>query len=78
MDNAFLEYKEILEKVDLLWGDPRTLFVTNLNAIKQAKDLMKEGNMDGKKCDTLISFLTENRKSTGSVDIRCLVDPATL
>ena len=47
-DEDFSEYMPILENVDLLWGAPWTVFVTNRNSIKKAKELVKEGNMDGR------------------------------
>jgi hypothetical protein len=66
-DEAFSEYQAILENVDLLWGAPRTVFVTNRSSIKQAKKLMEEGEMDGRKCEALISFLTETIESRQDV-----------
>lgn len=76
VDEAFSQYRAILENVDLLWGSPRTVFATNRNSINKAKDLMKEGTIDGSECKTLIRFLKENRKSTVCVGLRYL-DPAS-
>jgi hypothetical protein len=65
------EYETILDNVHILWETPRSMFVTNRNTIKQAKELMIQGNMEGKNCDTLVRFLRKYR-SPGCVGISCL------
>lgn len=72
LDADFSYYKEVLVNVNFLQETPHFVFVSNRKSIKQAKDLMKEGNLDGKNCETLIKFLRKYRKSPVCVDIGCL------
>lgn len=65
------EDETIFENLHILWETPRSLFATNRNSIRKARELMIEGNMDGKNCDTLVGFLRKYR-SPGCVGISCL------
>jgi len=76
LEKGISEYKQILANVNFLKETPKIVFASNRKSIRQAKDLMKEGNVDGKNCKTLIRFLTEYRKSTKCLGIQCL-DSAT-
>jgi hypothetical protein len=76
MKEDISEYNQILANVYFLQETPDTVFASNRKSIKQAKNVRKEGKMDGENCKTLIKFLNENRKSAVCVGIRCL-DSAT-
>eukprot|EP00253_Pinus_taeda_P032542 PITA_32542 len=64
VEEEFEESKAILDKVDVVGENPRSVFATSRKAIKHAKDLSRDGYKDGNQgCKSLIKFLKDKTSS---------------